>query len=86
MDECLQQLEESNECQDRILAHRVRLQLIVERLAVESLPSSRPMESPEITAEMSSLYRKDLLSQFQQLKMGLLIDPSTDSKLCSRTK
>ena len=62
MDECLQILDERKECvTDEILVQQVRLQLIVERVTMDSW-TDKPMRAP------LSFYLQALHPQFQEAK------------------
>ena len=62
MDECLQILDEKQECAtDEILVQQVRLQLIVERVTLDTW-TDKPMRAP------LSFYLQALHSQFQEAK------------------
>ena len=62
MDECLQILDERQECAtDEILVHQVRLQLIVERVTLDTL-TDKPVRAP------LSFYLQALHPQFQEAK------------------
>ena len=65
MDECLQVLEESQECAtDEILVQQVRLQLIVENVTLDAW-NDKPIKTP------LSFYLQALHSQFQTVKNKL---------------
>lgn len=84
MDECLQMLDERKECHDdEILVQQVRLQLIVEKMALGTLYDGA-MESAEHPRGPSSLYLETLRSQLQNSKIKLLAGPQTYGKpLCT---
>ncbi|KAE8451746.1 hypothetical protein EG329_003203 [Mollisiaceae sp. DMI_Dod_QoI] len=76
MDECLQMLDERKEClNDEILVQQVRLQLIVEKMALSAL--HKATESTEHTREPPPLYLQNLQSQLQAIKIKLLAQPDT---------
>ena len=85
MDECLQMLDERKEClNDEILVQQVRLQKIVEKMALDTLHDGA-MQSTEHTREPPSLYLETLHSQLQHIKNKLLAQPQTDGKpLCTK--
>lgn len=81
MDECLQILDQTKECpNDEILVQQVKLQLIVERLAL-STPSKGAVEDTG-HREPGSFYLENLQSQLQTLKTSLLIGSSNGELPC----
>ena len=85
MDEDLQMLDERKECpNDDILVQQVRLQVIVEKMALGTLHDGA-MESTEHTREPPSLYLETLHSELQDIKTKLLVQPHTDGKLLCTT-
>jgi hypothetical protein len=83
MEECLQVLDEIKECpNDEILVQQVRLQLIVEKMALGTFHDAA-MESPEHAREPPSLYLETVHTQFLDIKTKLLAQPQTDGKLLS---
>jgi hypothetical protein len=81
LDECLQILDESKEClNDEILVQQVRLQLIVEKMALGTMYGG-VKESSEHTREHHFLSRETLHAQFQDIKTMLLAQTQTDGKL-----
>jgi hypothetical protein len=84
MDECLQVLDETKECpNDEILVHQVRLQLIIERMAlcVSQDRAIKPMENEEY----SSVYLQSLHSQLQGVKVDLLAGFQNNGKVLDNT-
>lgn len=84
MDECLQVLDESKECpNDEILVQQVRLQLIIEKMAI-GIVYDVAMESPEHARDLPSLYFAAVNAQLHDIKTKLLAQPQTDGKpLCA---
>ena len=84
MDECLQVLGETKECpNDEILVQQVRLQLIIERMAlcVSQDRAIKPMENEEY----SSVYLQSLHSQLQDVKVDLLAGFQNNGKVLDNT-
>ena len=80
MDECLQMLDERNECpNDRILVQQVRLQLIVEKMALGTSHEGA-LESIE-QSEQTSFFLENLHSQLQSVKTSLLAKFQSNGKL-----
>lgn len=70
MDECLQILDEKKECSnDEILAQQVRLQLVVEKMALDMSCGGTAVSSSHTNS--TSLYLESLQSQLQDVKMSL---------------
>jgi hypothetical protein len=83
MDECLQVLDDRKECpNDEILIQQVRLQLIVEKMALETCHDAA-MESPEHAREPQSLYLEAVHAQLLDIKTKLLAQPQIDGQLLS---
>lgn len=81
MNECLQILDQTKECpNDEILVQEVKLQLIVEKLAL-STPSKGAVETTG-QRESGSFYLENLRSQLQALKTSLLIGSSNGELPC----
>jgi hypothetical protein len=76
MEECLQVIDERKECpNDDILVQQVRLQLVVEKMALSSSPNGG-MESTE-----HSLYIENLRSQLLDIKANILARSEENGKL-----
>lgn len=82
MDECLQILDQTKECPtDEILVQQVKMQLIVEKLAL-NIPSKGAVETTGHT-ESGSFYLENLHSQLQALKTSLLTGSSSGELPCT---
>jgi hypothetical protein len=83
MDECLQVLDERKECpNDEILVQQVRLQLIVEKMALGTFHDPA-IESPEHARAPLPLYLETVHAHLLDIKTKLLAQPQTDGKLLS---
>jgi hypothetical protein len=81
MDECLQVLDERKECpNDETLVQQVRLQLIVEKMALGPFHDTA-IESPENGKGPLSVYLETVHAQLLDIKTKLIAQPQTDGKL-----